>query len=337
MGKMNIALLGVTFTDYPLSNVGSTAFQLEHDWFTRQDLAIRTAASGGGTLLVEGTDYTLSVEDTGLSSRVTAAVGSGRNVMSTITVINATYQATALYFSGKYIADSNDAAYDDQLITVSSAGYTLPNGHRRAIVAMTTGASTQTLTLGPLLYNLDREVELHKMDSGAGECQFAASGSEKFIGPGGAQYSNLYVGRQGQRCRVRAMSDGWHIVGGVVQPVALEPDIGGGNHIHRATLYSGDPASTNWTAIACAAELPDGVIEIGIDANLSSANVRLVTFAASSGGTPDLTIHMSVATQRSWDAGQVFLDSVQQLWFQVDNADVSSLNVYMTSYKLGPV
>ena len=40
---------------------------------------------------------------------MTTAVGTGRNVMSTITVINAAYQAVPLYFSGKYVADSADA------------------------------------------------------------------------------------------------------------------------------------------------------------------------------------------------------------------------------------
>lgn len=108
--RMNIALTGTTFTDTLLSDVGSSAFVLDHDWFTRQDLVIRTAASGGGTLLVEDTDFTLGTEDTDLSARVTAAVGSGRNVLHTITIINAAYETGDLYFSGKYIADSLDPA-----------------------------------------------------------------------------------------------------------------------------------------------------------------------------------------------------------------------------------
>lgn len=108
--RMSITLTGTIFTDTLLADVGVSAFSLDHDWFTRQDLVIRTAASGGGTLLVEDTDYTLGIEDTSLSARVTAAVGSGRNVFKTITIINAAYQTGNLYFSGKYIADALDPA-----------------------------------------------------------------------------------------------------------------------------------------------------------------------------------------------------------------------------------
>jgi hypothetical protein len=105
---MTITLTGTTFTDTLLADVGSSVFTLDHDWFTKQDLVIRTAAAGGGTLLVEGTDFTLGTEDTDLSARVTAAVGSGRNVFHTIAIINAAYETGDLYFSGKYIADSLD-------------------------------------------------------------------------------------------------------------------------------------------------------------------------------------------------------------------------------------
>ena len=109
MPYMDLNLTGQAFNDFLLSNVGSAAFELEHDWFTKQDLVIRTAAGGAGTLLVEGTDYTLSIESEELSDRVTAAMGSTRNVFHMVTIINATYQTGNLYFSGKYIADSNSA------------------------------------------------------------------------------------------------------------------------------------------------------------------------------------------------------------------------------------
>lgn len=107
--RMDLNLLGETFTDYHLADVGASAFSLYHDWFTRQDLVIRTAAAGGGTLLVEGTDYILDTESLELSERVSAAVGSGRNVFREIAIINAAYQSGDLYFSGKYIADSVEA------------------------------------------------------------------------------------------------------------------------------------------------------------------------------------------------------------------------------------
>jgi len=118
MALMDINLTGATFTDYHLVNVGVGAFQLEHDWFTKEDLVIRTAPAWGGTLLIEGTDYTLGTKSNELSARVSAA-GPTRQVFHEITIINATYQSGDLYFSGKYIADSNEAgdinALQDQL------------------------------------------------------------------------------------------------------------------------------------------------------------------------------------------------------------------------------
>ncbi len=129
--RMDLVLIGTVFTDYHLLDVGAAAFQLAHDWFIKQDLVIRDAPAGGGNLLVEGVDYTLSQESLddptgipGLSTRVSGAVGAGRNVYHLIAVINAAYQAGDLYFSGKYVADSVEAADINDLL------YNLrPKGH----------------------------------------------------------------------------------------------------------------------------------------------------------------------------------------------------------------
>jgi len=129
MAFMDINLLGQAFNDYKLTNVGSSAYQLEHDWFTKEDLVITTGSGGGGTPLSEGTDYQLSEEDEELSQRVTAAVGSTRTVYHKITIINATYQIGELYHSGKYIADSNSA--EDQLppgVILPFGGSSAPTG-----------------------------------------------------------------------------------------------------------------------------------------------------------------------------------------------------------------
>jgi hypothetical protein len=124
--RLNLNLSGTTFADEQHASVGSAAFELEHDWFTQQDLVIRTAAAGGGTLLVLGADYVLSQESvddaakgvTGLSTR------SGKNVFHKVQVINAGYQTGTLYFSGKYIGDSIDA--DDYNYLLSRMR---PRGH----------------------------------------------------------------------------------------------------------------------------------------------------------------------------------------------------------------
>ncbi len=121
--RIEINLTGVTFTDEIHYNVGAAAFKLSDtitpypdpienagsDFFTKEDLVIRDTTGGGGNLLSEGAgnDYLLSEEDTDLTTRVTAAVGSTRTVYQKIQIINAVYQDVDLYFSGKYIADSN--------------------------------------------------------------------------------------------------------------------------------------------------------------------------------------------------------------------------------------
>lgn len=103
--RMDKNVSGETFTDYHLSDVGAAAFQLEHDWFSQEDLVITTAPGGGGVPLSEGVDYQLSQQNEELSAE------SGKTIYHLITIINATYQTGDLYFSGKYFGDSNQA-YD---------------------------------------------------------------------------------------------------------------------------------------------------------------------------------------------------------------------------------
>lgn len=101
--KMQLDLTGAAFTDELHTDVGSAAFRLTHDMFTQEDLVIRTASGGGGTLLAEGTDYQLSEQDTYYSGE------SGKTVYTEIQIINATYQTGDLYFSGEYIGDYVEA------------------------------------------------------------------------------------------------------------------------------------------------------------------------------------------------------------------------------------
>jgi len=162
MGYMTITPAGVAFTDLPLADVGAAAFQLEHDWFIRQDLVIRTAAGGRGTLLVEGTDYVLSQEDTYLSGLATAAAGAGRNVYGFIAVINVAYQAGALYFSGKYVADSNapeDVEYR-RVVAVSGADKTIRDDDGIGVLEVDPDGADRTVTLPTVADNLHRELTI---------------------------------------------------------------------------------------------------------------------------------------------------------------------------------
>lgn len=91
---------GTQITDelIPSEIVTALAFTLSHDTLFAPD-SIRTATSGGGTLLVLGTDYTLGGIDSGLTTKC------GVNVYTNVQIINATYQGVDLYFTYKTPGD----------------------------------------------------------------------------------------------------------------------------------------------------------------------------------------------------------------------------------------
>lgn len=138
--KMDINLLGDTFTDELHTDLGSAAFRLNHDWFI--DLVINTATGGGGTQLVINTDYTVLIEDTKLSARVTEAKGESKNVWGKVQIINATYQTGDLYFSGKYIADSVEGKDVNGVVPI---GVPIP-WHKSLVAQGSTALKTGTAT-----------------------------------------------------------------------------------------------------------------------------------------------------------------------------------------------
>jgi len=171
MGFMDINLTGQSFSDYKLTDVGSDAYQLEHDWFTKEDLVITTGAGGGGTPLSEGVDYQLSEEDEELSERVTAAVGSTRTVYHYITIINATYQTGDLYHSGKYIADSNSAADMNRLrdiLEITDQNYTIQSSDNYGLILVTTSAEDRTITPDAASKHKSERLRIMKKDNGSG-------------------------------------------------------------------------------------------------------------------------------------------------------------------------
>ncbi len=90
--------------DELLSNVGSSAFSLEHDrFFGSTDMRIWTGAGETGTQLTDGVDYSLQ----GLDSDLTAE--SVASIYSTVIILNATYQTGNLYFNYHAAGDEIDA------------------------------------------------------------------------------------------------------------------------------------------------------------------------------------------------------------------------------------
>lgn len=104
MARLDKVLAGTQITDEYTYRTGSTALGLLHDAFLASTVVVRTAEGGGGTLLELTTDYTLSAED----SRLTTEAGA--TVYTKLAVVNGTYQNTPLYISYKCVADYNRAS-----------------------------------------------------------------------------------------------------------------------------------------------------------------------------------------------------------------------------------
>jgi hypothetical protein len=181
---------------------------------------------------------------------------------------------------------------------------------------------------------LNLELEFVKLDSAAGEWELDASGAETFFYPGGTS-GGLWVGRQYQRARIRPVPGGFLFVGGNLQVVALEPDIGGGWHQRASTLVNAvDPTVT--TDILVTASVPTGSKMIKFrDDVLSGATAGrklsvkgitpAITYVEAKNPTTAITGH---------GAGEVALDGSKQFYYAVDNADVSAVSIVQTEYQL---
>ncbi len=254
MAYMDINLLGAAFTDLLVSDTGAPAFGLDHDWFTAEDLVIRTAAGGGGTALAVGVDYQLVTQDIDLSARVTVAVGVARTVYKQVQIINAIYQAGDLYISGKYIADSNVAADVDYRANkaVSGANYTVRDTDGYGRILVTTGAADRTITLPTAAANTGREILVMKVDTGAGKVIVAGEGGETINGAATVNLVSQY-----DRLRVFCTGTGWIIL-----------DI-------RATKESAYINCSDWTN-QLLGDAVGGNIVHGLGVALSELRVKLI-------------------------------------------------------------
>ena len=161
----------------------STGTDAGWDFFTKEDLEIRTAAGGGGTLLAEGAgnDYLLSDEDTSLTTRATAAAGVTKTVYKKIQIINAAYQACDLYFTYEGVACANDNRDKNNITwiyTTKTADYTIPDFPGYTAYIYTTGTDKKTVTLPTVADNDLLRLKFMKIDSGYGPLVIDGEGAE---------------------------------------------------------------------------------------------------------------------------------------------------------------
>ena len=112
MPRLDVLLTGYDIPDEIIERTSSTALALGHDTIRgTADLEIWTGAGGTGTQLALTTDYTVSDEDTDLSTE------SGVSIYTKLAIVNGTYHNVDLYVTYKTIGD-----YSSVLSTIKATG-----------------------------------------------------------------------------------------------------------------------------------------------------------------------------------------------------------------------
>ncbi len=107
-------------TDELYTDAGASTFQLgtiKRAFKGLTDIVVRTAAGGGGTLLIEDTDYTIENEDFDLTASC------GYHVYTGIKIINVTYQTGDLYLTYKVVGSYTDVA---SIVAIMNASLAMP-------------------------------------------------------------------------------------------------------------------------------------------------------------------------------------------------------------------
>jgi hypothetical protein len=218
---------------------------------------------------------------------------------------------------------------------------------------ITTGSSSDYTFVPPTLADAKSIITLWKVDSGTKEVVFDPPGSETIIWPGGSGTS-VRVGLQGQHVTLMPTSAGWLIVSGVVQPVAGEPDVGGGvHHIADAsrstTLLVNTSTNTGgtWSAAVTVSGVPSGTSEFLSGGVILVTGTNLVAFEKATGVTlSDITTGSNYRKYRHWriETATRFgapiwipLDASKQFKWCTFTNNTSVEIESPTAYKLGPV
>lgn len=209
------------FTDLVYNSVGASAFVMSelkdavgsnkgYDTYTYEDIVIRTAAGGGGTLLDKDTDYTCGGEDEDLTTEVTEAKSTTKTIYTTIQVTNAAYQGIDLYFSGYTVGDypvADDVNNITWEYSSKSTDYTTTDMPGFTLYSYTTGSDKKTHTLPTVADNDNLELQFMKIDSGYGPLVIDGEGAETING-----WSQIALFRQYEKVHIKAINGAWYII-----------------------------------------------------------------------------------------------------------------------------
>ncbi len=244
----------------------------------------------------------------------------------------------------------------------ASGNYTFSQSEQTTDLFLTAGASEATvdLTAVSTLANVGRSLRVFKDDSDAGEVKLDAGASGLFYWPGGGSARYIYVGLQYQSVEIELISAGsFRVVGGVVQPMAGEPDIGGGTHIIADARLTVTPlVSTDintagvWSSAVTMTGVPVGARSGYCHAYVAKGSAApIMSIAPASGITLSDTStgnnwrkYLSVRSPSSgatagWGGTMicVFLDSNRQFKWTTTDSSSTVLIGSPVSYSLGPV
>ena len=142
MPRLDVLLTGYDITDEIINRTSSTALALGHDTIRgTADIEIWTGAGGTGTQLALTTDYTVSDEDTDLSTEA------GVSIYTKLAIVNGTYHNVDLYVTyktiGDYASSTTIRSFDAEYTNVTG-DYTVQAGDRYLRVST---ASAITITI----------------------------------------------------------------------------------------------------------------------------------------------------------------------------------------------
>lgn len=111
------------------------------------------------------------------------------------------------------------------ILSLRQTGYNEKPNDSYDLIDVNCGANQQTVNLAPAQQVPLRSRTYGKNDSGAGELRLLCQGTDVIRYPGGTAMA-CYVGGQYQNVTLVAVSGGYVIAAGVVQPVPGEPSLG---------------------------------------------------------------------------------------------------------------
>ena len=201
--KYNKDLSGIAIVDELIRRTSSASLRLARDTIVGSSVVVRTAPTGGGTLLALTTDYTLGGQDARLTTEA------GTDIFTTLAIVNGAYHNTDLYVTYSTVGDFAEAEDINELSgSVTVAGnYSVQTEH-----TVNVNANSATITI-PAGLRIGRRITVRKLGTvETTSVDIARSGSEVFTS---ASLTSLPIfGNGGNWIIEKVTATRWEIVGG---------------------------------------------------------------------------------------------------------------------------